>query len=178
MGLRNPDDGITVTSELRSPIKGDPTNLFYSLFVETSRRGHFWVPPFKELEAKINAFGKNALIFLAYPNNVGVQRNGPSTSRAERAEPIAGALVLIHDHTAYYIHAGSTAEGQKLEAPYLLIWEIIKKAKSLGCTKLDLEGIYDERFPKLTKNWQGFTVFKKKFGGEELTFPGAYTRYL
>lgn len=143
--------------------RGDPapTTEFYNLFAQTSRRGHFWVPSLKEMEAKIKAFGQNAITFLAYQN----------------VTPVAGALVFIHDQTAYYLHAGSTLAGQKLEAPYLLIWEIIKKAKSLGCTKLDLEGIYDERFPASTKNWQGFTVFKRKFGGEEVTYPGAFSRY-
>jgi len=134
---------------------------FYELFKQTANRGHFWVPPLKEIEAKINAFGDNAFIVLAYHED----------------RVVSGALVLVVDQTAYYLHAGSTLEGHKLEAPYLVIWEIIKKAKELGCTKLDLEGIYDERFPTTTKNWQNFTIFKKKFGGEELTFPGAFSRF-
>lgn len=144
-------------------IKNDAIELvnFYTLFQQTASRGHFWVPSVKEMEAKVQAFGEKAIIFLSYQNEI----------------PVAGALVFVCDTTAYYLHAGSILEGQKLEAPYLLIWEIIKKAKSLGCTKLDLEGIYDERFPASTKNWQGFTTFKKKFGGEELTFPGAFSRY-
>lgn len=148
-------NGLTVVTE-RDVVS------FYELFRETARRGHFWAPPLEEIEAKVNAFGENALIFLAYDEN----------------KVVSGALVLIVDKTAYYLHAGSTLEGHKLEAPYLVMWEIIKKAKELGCTKLDLEGVYDERFKTTTKNWQNFTIFKKKFGGEEITFQGAFSRYL
>jgi lipid II:glycine glycyltransferase (peptidoglycan interpeptide bridge formation enzyme) len=147
----------TVPVLIRDPGMGD----FYKLFSETSRRGHFWVPSLTELKNKMAAFDQEALIFLAYQNSL----------------PVAGALVLIYDKTAYYLHAGSTLEGQKLEAPYLIVWEIIKKAKELGCTKLDLEGIYDPRFKAATKNWQSFTIFKHKFGGEEIPFPGAFSRY-
>jgi len=167
---------VGVASTLRDRPAGEarlaPTELdqFYGLFEETSKRGHFYAPSLKELTAKINAFGDKALLFIASASTVGARCIVPL--------PIAGALVLIHDHTAVYLHAASSSEGQKLEAPYLLIWEIIKKAKLLGCTSLDLEGIYDERFPGLTKKWQGFTVFKRKFGGEEISYPGAYSRYL
>ena len=39
---------------------------------------------------------------------------------------------------------------------------------------MDLEGVYDERFPN--KKWLGFTHFKKCFGGKEKEYPGTYTR--
>jgi len=149
---------------VRAGTRPAPTHLenFYKLFKETSRRGHFWVPSLKEMKDKVQSFGSNVYLFMAYKED----------------KAVAGAMVFKVGNTAYYLHAGSNQESQKLEAPYLLMWEVIKKAKELGCTKLDLEGIYDPRFKAATKNWQGFTTFKHKFGGEEVTFPGSFSRYL
>lgn len=81
---------------------------------------------------------------------------------------LAGALILIHDKISYYFHAASTPEGQKLSAPYLVVWEAIKLAKKKDCRVFDFEGIYDERFP--IKSWKGFTHFKKSFGGKEVEY--------
>lgn len=149
---------LDVKTSQGTELQGD----FYKLFSETAKRGRFWAPSIKEIQNKVECFGNNVYLFMAYKEN----------------HAVAGAMVFKVGTTAYYLHAGSNAEGQKFEAPYLLMWEVIKKTKELGCTKLDLEGIYDERFKSATKNWQGFTTFKRKFGGEEVVFPGAFSRYL
>jgi lipid II:glycine glycyltransferase (peptidoglycan interpeptide bridge formation enzyme) len=52
-------------------------------------------------------------------------------------------------------------------APYLLQWEIIKKAKAAGCKYYDFFGI-DE------KKWPGVTRFKHGFSGEEIKYPGTF----
>lgn len=85
-------------------------------------------------------------------------------------KPLAGILLLFHQKTAYYWMAAATREGKKAFAPTLLVWEALKLAKEKGCTTFDFEGIYDERFPKLNKNWLGFTKFKQGFGGKEVNY--------
>ena len=70
-------------------------------------------------------------------------------------------------------------------APYLLHFEIMRRAKSMGYEWYDLWGIAPENEPD--HPWQNISVFKRKFGGRELNLvptldyvydPVAYNRYL
>jgi hypothetical protein len=89
----------------------------------------------------------------------------------ESSPPIAGIFLLFQNKTAYYWIAGANSLGKKLFAPTLLAWEAQKLAKAKGCTVFDFEGVYDERYPNLNKNWLGFTKFKEGFGGKVVYFP-------
>lgn len=89
---------------------------------------------------------------------------------------LAGTTILIHDSCAYYYNAAVSAGGRKTFAGYLALWEAIKQAQKRNCTIFDLEGIYDLRFSHL-KRWKGFSLFKKKFGGKDILYPGSFTRY-
>jgi len=86
-------------------------------------------------------------------------------------KPVSGILLLFHNQTAYYWIAAATELGKKSFAPTLLVWEALKLTKQKGCTQFDFEGIYDERYPNLNKNWLGFTKFKQGFGGKEVYYP-------
>jgi len=90
---------------------------------------------------------------------------------------LAGILLLFHQKTAHYWLAASTKQGKKLFAPTLLVWEAIKLSKKRGCKIFDFQGIYDPRFHKSAKSWQGFTRFKKGFGGKEIEYPGCFVKY-
>ncbi len=134
--------------------------IFYNLLKETGKRKNFWVAPFKDLQAKAEAFENKSALILAYHNS----------------KLVAGALILFHDRVAYYHHAASNLEGRKLLAPYLVVWSAIKLAKKRNCHTLDLEGIYDPRY-KIYKRFRKIGIFKKKFGGEEIEYPGSFIRY-
>lgn len=135
--------------------------VFYHLLKRTSKRGKFYAPKLKDLTLKTDVFGEKAKLILAYKDGIAV----------------AGSLMLFHDSVAYYIHAASTKKGQKSFAPYLVLWNVIKISKSEGCKTLDLEGIYDERFKKMTKNWKSFTIFKSKWGGSIVDYHGSYIKF-
>jgi len=104
------------------------------------------------------SFSKNSLILLAKKDK----------------KTIAGLFILIHNKKAYYMYAASNDEGRSNYAPTFLTWNAIQLTKKLGCTQFDFDGIYDERFP--ISSWQGFTKFKKGFGGKEIKYPGIYKR--
>ncbi len=129
---------------------------FINLWHQHAKQKGFWVPLHKEIRNLAAAFGKDCFLFMC---------SG------------AGALVLKNGQTANYMYAFSTSEGRKVSAPYLVMWEIIKFCKSKKIKLLDLEGIYDERYPNSTKNWQGFTKFKMGWGGKIITYPGSWTKY-
>ena len=91
-------------------------------------------------------------------------------------EPVGGILMLFNKNVAYYWQACASLEGKKLFSPSLLVWEALKLSKKRGCTLLDFEGIADERFPKASQSWWGFTKFKEGFGGKEILYPGPLVR--
>jgi|WetSurMetagenome_2_1015567.scaffolds.fasta_scaffold09695_3 peptidoglycan pentaglycine glycine transferase (the first glycine) len=78
----------------------------------------------------------------------------------------AGIFSFFGD-TAVYLHGASSNESREVMAPYLLQWELIKKAKAAGCKYYDFFGI-DE------KKWPGVTRFKRGFGGQEINYPGTF----
>ena len=145
--------------------KSSDIESFIKMWHKNALRRGFWIPMKREIQAIWEAFGKDVFIIEAVP----------TSARPRTEKPLAGALVLIQNHIAYYFHATSTPEGRKLSAPYLVVWEAIKLAKKKNCRVFDFEGIYDERFP--IKSWKGFTHFKKSFGGEEIEFPGSFVKF-
>lgn len=91
-------------------------------------------------------------------------------------EALGGILLLFHNSIAYYWYASALPIGKSLFAPTLLVWEALKVAKKRKCTTLDFEGVYDERFPKASESWWGFTKFKEGFGGKTLVLMENFTR--
>lgn len=115
----------------------------------------------KQIKALRETFSpKNATLLAAFFQN----------------EMVAAVLLLFHNKITYYWLAGSTKKGNKLGAPSLLVWEVIKLAKRKGCVLFDFEGIEDPRY-KSTSSWAGFTRFKKGFGGKEVEYPGVFVKY-
>lgn len=101
-------------------------------------------------------YPENATLLLAYD---------PFNNKA-----VAGILLLFYEKQAYYWFASALPTGKKLFAPTLLVWEALKLAKKRGCKIFDFEGIYDERFPKASESWKGFTKFKEGFGGRKVVY--------
>jgi len=77
-----------------------------------------------------------------------------------------------------FVSGGSTEAARKNKSGYLLMWETMKFLKGEGYEVFDLEGKYDERFPFQTRNWEGFSHFKEKFGGTPIEFPIPMIKFL
>jgi len=122
-----------------------------------SKKGY--LPSWKNFTGLVESFGKKAKVWVA--------RNDD--------ENIAGMVVLNSGDTAFYYYAWTSREGRKSGAQYGLVWEGMLAAKKEGLNFFDFEGIKDERWPR--KGWQGFSRFKKKFGGEEVSFLGCFGKW-
>jgi lipid II:glycine glycyltransferase (peptidoglycan interpeptide bridge formation enzyme) len=83
-----------------------------------------------------------------------------------RGRRLAAGLVVYFGRRATYLFGGSLAVHRSVMAPYLLHFEIMRKAKALGYEWYDLWGIAPEDEPE--HPWQNISVFKRKFGGMEL----------
>ena len=97
---------------------------------------------------------------------------------------LATALVVYFGPKATYFYGASLATHRNVMAPYLLHFEIMRKAKTLGYQWYDLWGVAPQSEP--THRWTNISVFKRKFGGQELNFaptldyiydPAAYEDY-
>jgi lipid II:glycine glycyltransferase (peptidoglycan interpeptide bridge formation enzyme) len=80
---------------------------------------------------------------------------------------IAGALLLTHAGTCYYLHGGSDYEYRTMMAPYALHWEAIRWCNAHGITRYDFGG-------SETVKWPGITRFKLSWGGHQVEYPGAF----
>lgn len=134
----------------------------------------------ENIEAFIKLKNRTTGIFLGFLTTRGVTRPLWQTFAPKHANVVLGKLknnydagiLLLYSHkVAYYWMAAATREGKKHFAPTLLTWEAFKFAKQQGCTIFDFEGVYDERFPKRARDWQGFSKFKGGFGGKSVYFP-------
>lgn len=89
-----------------------------------------------------------------------------------QGQPIAAALVYDSPTTRYYAHAAADDNYRKLSAGTALVGQMILDAKSRGLLQFDLYGIAPPDDPN--HPWTGFTKFKKSFGGEPITYGGAW----
>jgi len=86
---------------------------------------------------------------------------------------IAAAISTFCGDKAIYYFGASTSDRElnKLKAPTLLQWEMMKYGKAKGCKTYDFLGIAPEDEPKHA--YAGITQFKNGFGGYRRTYsPG------
>jgi len=97
---------------------------------------------------------------------------------------LAAALVVYFGPRATYFYGGSLDEHRQAMAPYLLHFEIMRRAKAMGHECYDLWGVAPQNQPD--HPWQNISAFKRKFGGSEISLvptldyvydSGAYDRY-
>ena len=78
-------------------------------------------------------------------------------------EPIAVAMIVISNGSAFYHHGASTQKFPKITASYLLRWQAIQYAQLRGCRYYNFWGISPVDKPK--HPWAGLSLFKQGFGG-------------
>jgi hypothetical protein len=82
-------------------------------------------------------------------------------------EPVAGILLLRHGDSATWLIGWSGAQGRRLGAHTLLLWQAVERLKAAGTRWFDLGGINPDHAP-------GVTVFKRGVRGEEVELAGRY----
>ena len=149
--------GVLTLKEYSTPKEIETFRKAWKNSVNLSR----YVPATSQLLALKSSFSKFTPLFL--------------TSHNVNAEIIGGSIFTRSGrHISYYWQSFASKEGRTSLSSYSLLWNGLLWAKSKGCKIMDLEGIYDERFPN--KKWLGFTHFKKSFGGNKKEYPGAYIK--
>jgi hypothetical protein len=135
---------------------------FYALFKNLSQKRGFYISSYEELYKKMLAFSTGSSLLFAYaPND---------------PEPIAAVWWAYYGNVCFYVQTGIIDKGYEMLANYLLVWELLQRAKKRKLEVFDFESIYDDRYPNEFKNTKGYSEFKKKFGGEVILFPKCWIK--
>lgn len=82
----------------------------------------------------------------------------------DTGEPVATLFLVSCGRRVVDLYGGTTTEGGRRRANYLLKWEAIKRSRAWGFTEYDLWGLPRE----------GIAQFKSSFGGREIHYVGAW----
>jgi lipid II:glycine glycyltransferase (peptidoglycan interpeptide bridge formation enzyme) len=91
----------------------------------------------------------------------------------ETDEALATVLVARHAGRAYSLFAGRSGAHSELMGNDLAWWAAISAAAEAGCRDFDLWGVPPPRSDS-GHPWHGLGFFKAEFGGQEVTYPGAW----
>ena len=143
-----------ITTSL-STMSHEQLTAFYALHDAWARKRSVVGYPISLLNAVIKAHGKTGDLHFCY-----------------RGDELVGSLLIIYyEGVATYYAAFATDSGYHTFAPTLLTWTAIQQAKAEGCDIFDFGGIYDPRYPRMYKKWQGFTKFKSTFHPTVVSYP-------
>lgn len=134
-------------------------NLFHNLMEITGERDQFGVHNQNYYQMAYDLFQPRGgcELFLAQYND----------------EPLAALMVFAQGNRAWYLYGGSSNRHRDRMPNYLLQWEAMRWARSIGCCEYDLWGIPDVEEDVLEENflsrddglWSVYR-FKRGFGGE------------
>jgi lipid II:glycine glycyltransferase (peptidoglycan interpeptide bridge formation enzyme) len=91
----------------------------------------------------------------------------------DKREPLATVLVARFAGRGYSLFAGRTGARRELMGNDLAWWAGISAAAESGCADFDLWGIPPSN-ARPGHPWEGLGMFKSEFGGEAVTYAGAW----
>lgn len=133
-------------------VESDDISSFAKILKETTSRQGFSGHNENYYKKLLENFGSDAFLLLAKIND----------------EVIAGGIFVYSKDICTYYYGASSDENREAQAPTLLQWQAILKAKKDGKKYFDFLGIA----PIEIKNhpWSGVSQFKRKFGGDEIDY--------
>jgi peptidoglycan pentaglycine glycine transferase (the first glycine) len=150
-----------VTAQVFRDADQDAYHSFADLLAATSARGGFHSRSAEALGRLADAFAPSGAVYLVLAELGGM--------------PIAGCLALVTGRRAFYLYAASLREDSLRHAngAYLALWTLCSALIVDGIESLDLWGVAEAGDVSADPEWAGFSLFKRGFGGERLTHPGA-----
>jgi len=137
--------------------------LLYRMYAETSVRDGFLIREEGYYQTVWSTFGSGP--------GTGAPFSEPLIAEVE-GRPVAAVSLFYFSGHAYYLFGMSRDEQREKMPNYLLQWEAMRRAKSLGCTSYNLWGAPDE-FVEGDGLWSVFR-FKEGLGGYVSRTVGAW----
>lgn len=146
--------GQKIGVEITMSSKSNDLNHFYQLYEQTARRHRF--VQHTGIKEEFALFVKNgqAALYNAY----------------FKGQLLAAAIILRYNGQTIYHHSASLST--KIPAMSVLLWKAMLDAKTHGDNQFNFWGIAPE--DNLQHPWRGITLFKKGFGGREISFLHAW----
>lgn len=148
---------------------------WYSLYVGTAKRKNFFYDNYEYFERLFNSREDIQSEKIAF--NIPLTASVPPPNfylftATKNKMLLSGLILAVVSKSAYYMYAASSLEERECMPNYGLQWEVMRFARSLGCTQYDLMGIP----PNNNKNhpMAGLFIFKTGFGGNKIRFAGAW----
>jgi lipid II:glycine glycyltransferase (peptidoglycan interpeptide bridge formation enzyme) len=134
---------------------------FHGLLVATGERAAFRTHPAGFLRVLAEELGREGwFLGLAYLGD----------------RPIAGMVAARVGDRAYYLYGATDRDPalRNANGGYGTMAAMMEALAGDGVQTLDLWGVADEHDPGADPEWQGFSAFKRRFGGQPLRHPGAF----
>jgi len=149
---------LAVKKEIKVRVSND-VNEFYGLMTTTGSRDGFGIHTKSYYAKAMEVFGKSSKCKLFIADF--------------KDKPLAGIMVFASGKRAWYFYGASSNLERNRMPTYLLQWEAMRWAKSMGCETYDLWGIPDEPEEVLENQfetrvdglWKVYR-FKRGFGGQ------------
>ncbi len=128
---------------------------FQALLVETAARDDFTPRPIEYFEKMFKVLPEDMRKLFV------VELEG---------EIIAGSVLIKYGNKTWHLYGASSSEHTKELPNFLMQWEMMRYTISEGCEVYDMRGVAGER--DKSAPLEGLMRFKKRFGGELITFIG------
>jgi len=142
----------------------DPATLdaFFGLLASTSQRAGFHARSRRFLGSLARPLAAAGDWFLALAEHDGL--------------PLAGALAARTGDRAFYLYAASTRDPDLVgkRGPYAAMAALQRSLREAGTRTLDLWGVREADDVDVDPSWEGFSLFKRRFGGLSLRHPGTF----
>ena len=153
-------EGVEVIIDRRA----DPARLdaFHALLAQTSERGGFRIRSRAFLTALAEPLAATDDWFLALAEHDGT--------------PIAGAVAPRTGNRAFYLYAASTRAKDlaRKRGPYAAMAGLQRSHREADTRSLDLWGVREPDDDTVDVSWEGFSLFKRRFGGRPVRHPGTF----
>lgn len=135
---------------------------FHGLLAQTAERQGFRIRSRDFLDRLARPLAASGDWFLALAEHEGT--------------PLAGAIAPRSGDRAFYLYAASSRDRDlaKRRGPYAAMAELQRALLEAGTATLDLWGVREPDDEAVDPSWEGFSLFKRRFGGTPLRHPGTF----
>lgn len=137
----------------------DGMETYLKILAETTKRQGFYAHSpeyFRTMWKTLSGSGMIKIFQAVYDNQV-----------------LVSWVMFVFNGVLYYPYGASSRESRDVMASNLMMWEMIRYGKKIGCNKFDMWGSLGEN-PDPKDPWFGFHRFKKGYGGELNEFIGTF----
>lgn len=152
---------------------------WHFIYEETAKRKGFYFEEFRYFKTLFECAKNSDSVIPRFEEKTKVPLDAcvPSPkfylfTASKNQKMLSGLILAISSKRAYYMYAASSLEGRECMPNYGLQWEVIRFARSKGCSQYDLMGIPQDKNKE--NPMAGLYIFKTGFGGQKTHFGGTW----